>query len=379
MGLPEAAPALTAVVEGSVLASPSRRRWLWPGGLAALLLAGLLVRAVGIRFGLGHEFHPDEGRVVAVALAMRRGSVWDVSFWNYPPALASAASLVAALVAGAAPGGSPAGAATQLLVARLVVLASGSGRLPPPGRRPRERRVAPTARRYLLAGAAVGVAAAFKYVGALAAVAVVVAHFASGGARRPGRWAALGAAGAAAFATAVSLDFQVLRHTEACLHALADEAGHYGGGSHAGYATEHAARHALVYAAACGVGPVAAALAIASPSRAATPGSTRPRGYAPSCPRRAASRSSRRPTARTCHRRRSAASRSRPSTAFRRSRRSSEMRASSARSRGRPGPERSCSARPPISTTIPRSICSSLGRAGRRAAAFRWPVDRGRG
>ena len=284
-------------------------RWRRPAAalFVALLVSGFLVRIAGITFGLGHEFHPDEWRVVSVALAIRGNSVWDVSFWNYPPALANLAACVVRVVpAGQVPAGAQPELAARLVVVALSIVAlaaTGLAAARIAGRVgglcalavlafsplhvensryattdvPTSTGVAlvllataclmdsPTTRRYLLAGAAVGVAAAFKYVGALAGVAVVAAHLASGGARSPRRWAALAGAAGIALASAVLLDFQVLRHVSACLHAIADESGHYAAGARGGYGTPHAGWHALVYSAEYGVGPVAAALALASP------------------------------------------------------------------------------------------------------------------
>jgi 4-amino-4-deoxy-L-arabinose transferase-like glycosyltransferase len=273
--------------------------------LAALLLPALLVggalRGIGLGFGLPHEFHPDEFRVLDVAIGLAKSSLGEIRFWNYPPALAnicagvyrafdmvhapraelllagrivvfvlgivtvlavaaaaySASGLRAAILGGALAAVSPlmiehcryltpdtpTAAGTALVALAAAQITRHSSR---------------RGWRYAFAGVAVGLAASFKYVGALSAITIIAAHVFSSNRRDWRAWVLLLAAGVLSVLTFVALNHQVIASPHWMTAALQDEFRHYthtGGG----YATSFAAPHVLLYVASCGTGWVGAA------------------------------------------------------------------------------------------------------------------------
>ena len=288
--------------------SDSGRPW-WGAAWLAVLAFAIALRVAGISFGYPHSFHPDEGFMArmaahAVTLAGDPSTPPYTSWVAYPPSLANQIALVSLLLpddvepklflvgrwivlfwaivgmicvtlCARALGGRPGAflAAAHCGFSPLLVEQSRYCTTDTPtgagvaltcwlAIRLQQR---PTWRRYLLAGAAVGLAASYKYMGAMGALLVVGAHLTS---QRPFRARQLGrlvAAGLISIAVFILLNFEILRSwTEfwaetARMHQI------YTTG-HPGFTSDrnwiHAPRYLLSYV----VGwPAAIAMAVAVP------------------------------------------------------------------------------------------------------------------
>jgi 4-amino-4-deoxy-L-arabinose transferase-like glycosyltransferase len=256
---------------------------------------------MGLGFGLPHEFHPDEFRVLDIAIGLTKGSLGELRFWNYPPALANICTgvyrafdmvhapraelllagrsvvfvlgivtvLAVAAAAYSASGlraailGSALAAVSPLMIEHCRYLtpdtptAAGTA-LVALAAAQITRQSSRRGWRYALAGVAVGLAASFKYVGALSAITIIAAHVFSANRRDWRAWVLLLAAGVLSVLTFIALNHQVISTPHWMTAALLDEFRHYtriGGG----YATSFAAPHALLYVVSCGIGWVGAA------------------------------------------------------------------------------------------------------------------------
>ena len=226
----------------------------WGIAWLAVLAIAIAIRAAGVSFGHPHVYHPDEGymaRMVAHAVALAKDpSTPPLTSWvAYPPSLANQVALVSlalpddlqprlifigrwvvfswsivglicVTLCGRALGGRPGALLaaahcgfSPLLVEQSRYLTADT---------PTGAGVAltcwlsirlqqqPTWGRYLLAGAAVGLAASYKYMGALGALLVVVAHLLSPRPRRARSIGRLVAAGLISIVVFLALNFEIL-------------------------------------------------------------------------------------------------------------------------------------------------------------------------
>jgi|GEM_PF-6014591 len=282
--------------------------------LALLVLSACVVRLWGLDFGAGFELHPDEWRVLRVAAKLVKEPAAPVRFWAYPPALANLISLPLRGCAACA-----SDVAGQQLVGRAVVFAmsvlaclasawsayriqgaaAGWFALAVSAFSPlwvEQSRYAtpdlPTAfgtalvtlavtfllarpdwLRYAAAGAAVGLAAAFKYIGAASGLLVLFACLSGRALRAVPRLLFAGALSLVAF---IALNQELLREgSEPMFSAIRDEFIHYAAKGSNGYSSDLLWRHVLVYWARYALGPAATVTALVACARAISPSEAR--------------------------------------------------------------------------------------------------------
>ncbi|HEX2736393.1 MAG TPA: glycosyltransferase family 39 protein [Polyangiaceae bacterium] len=270
-------------------------------GVAILGALTIGVRVLGLDYARGLPLHWDEPYVMRVVSKLVRESPTPVSFWSYPPALAN---IIAWVAKGVGRADSP---SSVVRVAHCVVVSLGVASALLSGFATTLLRgyraglftlwiaalsplwveqtryvttdvptafgtalvvcvycrisITPRIRELMLAGAAVGIAAAFKYIGALSAVLVVAAVIVSPGARSRRVWLGLIAGGAVAIITFVGLNYQILSAFPLVLKALKGEFGHYAT-VHPGYSPPHVWLYVLKYVALYGLGVAGTACAL---------------------------------------------------------------------------------------------------------------------